>query len=262
MRAVTLYSAAILAGVLTILIILAAGRTPWSVPVSPPLPHTYYAEPLTKYTRVIQTFEVHIDVSRVDMRIRTPQRVVALFEVFDDASGQLLRSTSKLIAPGDAIRTFEFPAVAASIEGDVYRPLAFAVTFPEWHEPGVGIAIDPTNTFGSGEVRAEGLALPKGADAQFRAYRKAGGFDIVDRVRQELAERESPFWLIAVMAGLAMVALVAVITRITAAALPREWRVPPLALVPFIVLALTVAALSGPFTFSDVRDAAFLTFSP
>ena len=229
------------------LTIVAAGKMLWPVPVSPTLPYTIFAEPLPESSRLLQTFNVHTAVSRVDFRIRVRKPTVALLEVLDTRSGQVLRAASATIVPGDMERTFTFPVVGSSVQGSVYRPITFAISFPE-QAPGThaGVAVELTDPFPEGELRATGITIPTSADAKFRAYRDTAGLDVAGLLLQRLSNRKPSVWMFGLAAGvLGIVAVTALAFAVTMTIKRPRWSI---AVVPALIWFLTLVALSAPLT--------------
>lgn len=222
-------------------------KTLWPIPVSPKLSYTIFAEPLPESARLLQTFNIHTSVSRVDFRIRVRKPTVALFEVLDSQSGHVLRATSATIIPYELDHTFTFPVVGSSVHGPVYRPITFALSFPD-QKPGTfaGVAIELTDAFPDGNLSATGLAIPQHADAHFQAFRDTTGLDIAGLLIKRLSNHKPEIWVFGLALGLVGVFGITALTyTLTVSGKYRRWAI---AIVPGVIWFLSLVALSGPLT--------------
>ena len=229
------------------LTIVFAAKTLWPVPVSPKLSYTIFAEPLPESARFLQTFNVHTSVSRVDFRIRVRKQTVAVLEVLDSQSGRVLRTTSVIIVPGDMDHTFTFPVIGSSVQGPVYRPITFALSFPD-QRPGTyaGIAIELTDSFPAGKLSATGITIPRRADAHFQAFRDTTGLDIAGLLIKHLSNRKPEIWVFGLALGLlGMFGVTALTYTMIVSGKHLRWA---LAIVPGVILFLSLVALSAPLT--------------
>jgi hypothetical protein len=170
MRPRRLALAALLPWGLIAVVLVVAMRVNHQVPVSPKLPITFYLGPLGERMTAVQTFDQHTRVSRVDLEIRAAKPTAGVLEVRSGADHRTLRSASARVEPGVRTYSFEFPTVAASVEGPVWRPLEFAISCPE-QTPGTeaGVAVDLNDPYRDGELYGEGVDVVERGNLRFRA---------------------------------------------------------------------------------------------
>jgi hypothetical protein len=142
---------------------------------------------------------------------------------------------------------FTFPVIGSSVQGPVYRPITFALSFPD-QRPGTyaGIAIELTDSFPDGKLSATGITIPRQADAHFQAFRDTTGLDIAGLLIKRLSNRKPEVWVFGLALGLlGIIGVTALTYTMTVSGRYLRWAI---AIVPGVIWLLSLVALSAPLT--------------